>query len=79
MVSLSAGVPLRTSLLHLLPEAFKSQALPTSLFTALLAGAFSGFVYLALADLLPQLQQRVNWRETLGQISWPGAGWCWWR
>jgi len=36
MVSLSAGVLLGTSLLHLLPGAFESQASPTSAVTALL-------------------------------------------
>ena len=25
-------------------------------------------------DLLPQLQQRLSWRETLAQVAWLGAG-----
>ena len=40
----------------------------------LLVVASSSFVYVAVADLLPQLQQRLNWRETLAQIAWLAAG-----
>jgi zinc and cadmium transporter len=40
----------------------------------LLVVAASSFIYIAVADLLPQLQQRLNWRETLSQVSWLGAG-----
>jgi zinc and cadmium transporter len=28
----------------------------------------------AVADLLPQLQQRLAWRQTLAQIGWLAAG-----
>jgi zinc and cadmium transporter len=28
----------------------------------------------AVADLLPQLQQRLSWRETLAQVAWIGGG-----
>ena len=35
-----------------------------------LVAASSSFVYVALADLIPQLQTRLTARETLGQISW---------
>ena len=40
----------------------------------LLVVASSSFVYVAVADLLPQLQQRLGWRETLAQIAWLAAG-----
>jgi zinc and cadmium transporter len=32
--------------------------------------ASSSFVYVALADLIPQLQKRLALRETLAQIAW---------
>ena len=32
--------------------------------------ASSSFVYVALADLIPQLQKRLSARETLAQIVW---------
>ena len=35
-----------------------------------LVAASSSFVYVALADLIPQLQTRLTARETLGQICW---------
>lgn len=40
----------------------------------LLVAASSSFVYVAVADLLPQLQQRLSWRETLAQVAWLGGG-----
>jgi zinc and cadmium transporter len=36
--------------------------------------ASSSFVYVALADLIPQLQKRLTARETAAQILWLGAG-----
>ena len=36
--------------------------------------ASSSFVYVALADLIPQLQRRLGLRETLSQIVWLLAG-----
>ncbi|GAC1608997.1 MAG: ZIP family metal transporter [Ramlibacter sp.] len=36
--------------------------------------ASSSFIYVALADLIPQLQKRLSARETLAQISWLLAG-----
>ncbi len=36
--------------------------------------AASSFVYVALADLIPQLQKRLTLRETLTQIFWLGMG-----
>ena len=36
----------------------------------LLVVAASSFIYIAVADLLPQLQQRLAWRETLAQVLW---------
>jgi zinc and cadmium transporter len=40
----------------------------------LLVAASSSFIYVAVADLLPQLQRRLSWRETLAQVAWLGAG-----
>jgi zinc and cadmium transporter len=40
----------------------------------LLVAASSSFIYVAVADLLPQLQRRLTWRETLAQVLWLGAG-----
>lgn len=40
----------------------------------MLVVAASSFIYVAVADLLPQLQQRLSWRETLAQVAWLAAG-----
>jgi zinc and cadmium transporter len=40
----------------------------------LLVVAASSFIYVAVADLLPQLQRRLSWRETLAQVAWLAAG-----
>ncbi len=45
-----------------------------SLFPYLLVIASSSFIYIAVADLLPQLQQRLSWRQTLSQIAFLGLG-----
>lgn len=42
----------------------------------LLVVASSSFIYVAVADLLPQLQQRLNWHQTLAQVGWLSAGLC---
>ena len=36
--------------------------------------ASSSFIYVALADLIPQLQKRLSTRETAAQIVWLGVG-----
>ena len=36
--------------------------------------ASSSFVYVALADLIPQLQKRLSARETVAQIAWLAVG-----
>ncbi len=36
--------------------------------------ASSSFIYVALADLIPQLQKRLSARETAAQIAWLGVG-----
>ena len=36
--------------------------------------ASSSFIYVALADLIPQLQRRLSARETVAQICWLGIG-----
>lgn len=36
--------------------------------------ASSSFVYVALADLIPQLQKHLSLRQTLAQIAWLGVG-----
>lgn len=43
-------------------------------FPYLLVVAASSFVYVAVADLMPQLQRRLPWRETAAQIIWIGVG-----
>jgi zinc and cadmium transporter len=42
--------------------------------TYFLVVASSSFVYVALADLIPQLQKRLSLSETLAQIAWLLAG-----
>jgi zinc and cadmium transporter len=39
-----------------------------------LVAASSSFVYVALADLIPQLQKRLGLRETAAQVTWLLAG-----
>jgi len=39
-----------------------------------LAVASSSFIYVALADLIPQLQKRLTARETAAQITWLAVG-----
>lgn len=34
----------------------------------------SSFIYVAVADLIPQLQRRLSWRATVQQLSWIAAG-----
>ncbi|WP_313074844.1 ZIP family metal transporter [Melaminivora sp.] len=36
--------------------------------------ASSSFIYVALADLIPQLQRRLPAAQALGQVAWLGAG-----
>ena len=40
----------------------------------LLALASSSYIYVSLADLIPQLQKRLSAKETLAQLIWLGAG-----
>jgi len=40
----------------------------------LLVIASSSFIYVAVADLIPQLQRRLAWRELLAQLGWLAAG-----
>jgi zinc and cadmium transporter len=44
------------------------------LFPYLLVIAASSFVYVAVADLIPQLQRRLPLRETAAQLLWLAAG-----
>jgi zinc and cadmium transporter len=44
------------------------------LFPYLLVVAASSFIYVAVADLLPQLQRRLPLRATLAQIAWIATG-----
>ncbi|HEY6134342.1 MAG TPA: ZIP family metal transporter [Rubrivivax sp.] len=44
------------------------------LFPYLLVVASSSFIYVAVADLLPQLQQRLSARDTAAQVLWLAAG-----
>ncbi|MCC7150477.1 MAG: ZIP family metal transporter [Rubrivivax sp.] len=43
-------------------------------FPYLLVVAASSFIYVAVADLMPQLQRRLPWLETVGQIAWIAVG-----
>ncbi len=45
-----------------------------ALFPYLLVIAASSFIYVAVADLLPQLQRRLPMKETVAQIGWIVAG-----
>jgi zinc and cadmium transporter len=45
-----------------------------ALFPYLLVVAASSFIYVAVADLLPQLQQRLPIRQTLAQVIWMSTG-----
>jgi zinc and cadmium transporter len=46
----------------------------TELFPYLLVVAASSFIYVAVADLIPQLQHRLSLRETVAQLAWMAAG-----
>lgn len=45
-----------------------------ALFPYLLVAAASSFIYVAVADLIPQMQRRLPAREVLAQVAWIGAG-----
>ena len=45
-----------------------------ALFPYLMVAASSSFIYVAVADLIPQLQRRLPWRDTLFQLLWLAAG-----
>ena len=45
-----------------------------ALFPYLLVVASSSFIYVAVADLIPQLQHRLNLRETALQLAWLAGG-----
>jgi zinc and cadmium transporter len=36
--------------------------------------AASTLIYIAVADLIPQLQKRLDWRDTTLQLGWMAAG-----
>jgi zinc and cadmium transporter len=46
----------------------------TGVFPFLLVIAASSFIYVAVADLIPQLQHRLTARDTLLQLLWLGIG-----
>ena len=45
-----------------------------AMFPYLLVVAASSFIYVAVADLMPQLQRRLSWRDTASQLGWMAAG-----
>ena len=45
-----------------------------ALFPYLLVVASSSFIYVAVADLIPQLQHRLPLKDTLAQLAWLAAG-----
>jgi len=40
----------------------------------LMVAAASSFIYVAVADLIPQLQKRLSWRDTALQLFWLAVG-----
>ena len=46
----------------------------TEFFPYLLVVAASSFIYVAVADLIPQLQHRLSLRETAAQLAWMAGG-----
>jgi zinc and cadmium transporter len=46
----------------------------TEFFPYLLVVAASSFIYVAVADLIPQLQHRLSLRETVAQLAWMAVG-----
>jgi zinc and cadmium transporter len=46
----------------------------TTLFPYLLVLASSSLIYVAMADLIPQLQHRLSLKDTLSQVAWLGLG-----
>lgn len=45
-----------------------------ALFPYLLVAASSSFIYVSVADLIPQMQRRLPWRDTASQLLWLAAG-----
>ena len=45
-----------------------------ALFPYLLVVASSSFIYVAVADLIPQLQHRLSPKETAAQLAWLASG-----
>ena len=45
-----------------------------ALFPYLLVVASSSFIYVAVADLIPQMQRHLPWRDIVAQVAWIGAG-----
>ena len=45
-----------------------------ALFPFLLVAASSSFIYVSVADLIPQLQRRLPWRQTALQLLWLAVG-----
>lgn len=45
-----------------------------ALFPYLLVIASSSFIYVSVADLIPQLQHRLSWQATLAQLAWLVTG-----
>jgi zinc and cadmium transporter len=44
------------------------------MFPYLLVVASSSFIYVAVADLIPQMQRHLPWRDIVSQVAWIGAG-----
>jgi zinc and cadmium transporter len=44
------------------------------MFPYLLVVAASSFIYVAVADLIPQMQRHLPWRDIVSQVAWIGAG-----
>lgn len=68
-VSLAGGVTVLGGMVGYTLVASMDWALPY-----LLALAASSFIYVALADLIPQLQKQLDGRQTVAQILWLSIG-----
>jgi zinc and cadmium transporter len=45
-----------------------------SAYPYLLVVAASSFIYVAVADLIPQMQRRMPWRDMVSQVAWIAGG-----
>ena len=63
------------------PRLLRRRPVAGGCFPYLLVVAASSFIYVAVADLIPQLQHRLTLKETRRSCSgwWPASAWSCWR